>query len=99
MTLPRMFSRLSLKRLAKVAIIRMAPAFRGETIRAWLPRQRFWTAPYREFSNVKFSRWKATNIFCRHGLDTAAVNFISTRLIEYYTNRWGIRAPSLGQAS
>jgi hypothetical protein len=30
-----------LKRLAKATIIPEAPAFRGETIRAWLPRQRF----------------------------------------------------------
>jgi hypothetical protein len=42
---------------------------------------------------------RASNISFPHGLDTAAVNFISTRLVEYCANRWVTQAPSLGHAS
>jgi hypothetical protein len=41
---------------------------------------------------------EAGDISCRRALVAAAVNFISTRLVEYRANRWVIDAPPLGHA-
>jgi hypothetical protein len=47
---------LSLKRLGKVAVIRVAPPLFGRDYPSLVGAPTVWTAPYREFSGVTFSR-------------------------------------------